>query len=114
MIEAIKVYPVFGRGLGQIGVYDRKLVYNILIHNSFFGVFIIFGISALAYIIPILTSFYRAIKRDKMVLILVADLFFVFIATGSFLSLEMPLIYCIFLMAVNYKQKYKGMNNYEI
>lgn len=104
MMETIKMYPLTGRGLGQIGVYNPELQYNIAIHNSLFGVFITFGMSALLYIIPIMYNTYKYILNDKNTLTLFVNIFYVFITTGSFLSLEIPVIYCLIVLAISYQQ----------
>lgn len=104
MREVFANYPLTGRGLGQIGVYDLNLTYNVYINNSLYGIVITFGILTILYAVPIGISFYRFIKQDKLTLILFANLVLIFISTGSFLSLEMPLIYCLYLFAIRYKK----------
>lgn len=113
MAETMKMYPLAGRGLGQIGVQNSDLIYNIGIHNSFYGIFITFGMSAFIYIIPIAYKIYSYIKNDKTALPLFVNILYVFSATGSFLSLEIPVIYCLCVLAISYKNNYdfKGASN---
>lgn len=103
MKEVLIKYTLFGRGLGQIGVFDQNLQYNRNIHNSLYGSVITFGICSLLYFIPISLKFINYVKQDKHTIILFANLFFVFLSTGSFLSLEMPLIFCLCQFAIKYK-----------
>lgn len=103
MIESLEFYLLSGRGLGQIGVYDSNLIYNIYIHNSLLGIFITFGLLAFVYLIPIIKNFYRYIKFDQETLPLFINLVFIFITTGSFLSLELPVIFFLMVLAISCK-----------
>lgn len=107
MKEVLVKYTLFGRGIGQIGVFDQNLKYNMNIHNSLYGAVITFGISSLLYFIPISLKFINYVKRDKHTIILFVNLFFIFLSTGSFLALEMPLIHCLCQFAIQYKLLFK-------
>jgi len=103
MKDVMSNYPLFGRGLGQIGVFDQNLQYNMNIHNSLYGSIITFGVMSAAYYIPILFKFSKIIKQNKKSVLLIINLLFIFLTTGSFLSLELPLIYCLYIFAIKYK-----------
>jgi hypothetical protein len=95
LLDVLKTYPYFGRGLGQIGVNDMKLFYDGVIHNSIYGFFITFGFSGLILFMIVLRKFYTYIKRDSISILLWLNLILILSTTGSFLSLELPFIYLI-------------------
>ena len=95
LIEVFNTYPIFGRGIGQFGVEDPSLLYDGVIHNSIYGFFISFGISALLLFFICLKRFYSHISSDPIWLLLWLNLLLIFTTTGSFLSLELPFIYLI-------------------
>lgn len=93
--EVIKVYPYFGRGLGQFGVDDLSLVFDGIIHNSIFGFFISFGLSGLIIFIMALRRLRTYIILENISIIVWLNLILIFSTTGSFLSLELPFVYLI-------------------
>jgi hypothetical protein len=103
MMETLRVSPVFGRGIGQIGVVDPRYVHNYPIHNSAYGIVVAFGLSALAYVVPVIRRMIIYIRSDLQSIPLFANLFYVFVTTGSFLSLELPVLYSLSTIAIALK-----------
>lgn len=101
LLEVLKNYPFFGRALGQFGVEDNKLLYDGVIHNSVYGLFISFGLSSLVLIAFAFHRFYTHLKSDLIWAVLWLNLLFIFSSTGSFLSLELPFIYLIIFTLYN-------------
>lgn len=95
LIEVIRIYPFFGRGLGQFGVEDNGLQYDGIIHNSVYGFVISFGLSSIALFFFAIRRFMSFVKNDKIWAVMWLNLLLIFAATGSFLSLELPFVYLL-------------------
>jgi hypothetical protein len=101
LLEVLNKYLFFGRGLGQFGVDDSSLNYDGVIHNSVLGIIITFGLSSIFYLMIFFIKIKKYYILSKKSIILWVNLILIFFSTGSFLSLELPIIYVIITLAVN-------------
>ncbi|UYZ21795.1 O-antigen ligase family protein [Mesobacillus jeotgali] len=90
VVSTFNYFPFLGRGLGQEGNVDPIGVIGLYegVHNSLFGIFVSFGLSALVYIIYFIYYFVRKIKMDIDFLILMVALLGIYASTGAYLSLD--------------------------
>lgn len=106
MLQSLKIYPIFGRGLGQISVFDVSIGNSGQIYNAIFGIIVSFGISSLIVYSQMLKVFLKWLKLDFSSIIFIALILFLLFSNGSFLTLEFPVIGIICNYAVELKIKY--------
>lgn len=102
MIQTLKAYPLFGRGIGQIGIYDPSIENYSYIYNSIFGIIVTFGVSGLLIYQQIFSVFRRWYKINKHTIVSSVLILYLLISNGSFLTLEFPVIMIILNYAIEY------------
>ena len=111
MIDTLTVYPIFGRGLGQIALADPLIAHYEHIHNSFFGIIVTFGLSGLFIYLQLGKLFVRWWNKDRRTIIFPVLVLFLLFVNGSFLTLEYPIVILIAHLAIDLKtQKIEQRN----
>jgi len=102
VINTFQHYPLFGRGMGQEGKID--LVGTVgrydSVNNSIFGVFVVFGTTALFYIVLYFRTFFKYAKNDKLSLIFLIMTFGMYLSTGAFLAFDTAIILIACLLTI--------------
>jgi hypothetical protein len=113
-IEILEKLPLFGRGLGQIGIYDETLTFNGYIFNAWLGIVYTFGFSSLFFLIPFFRSFFKVNhfkELNKIKNIILISIFLVFSSTGEFVGLSIPLLMIYYLFTYRYYQITLSISN---
>lgn len=98
-IQTINAYPLFGRGLGQIGVIDEKIQNYSEIFNSIFGIIVLFGASGILIYAFVIRYFAKWILVSKKTILLCFLIIYLLFSNGSFLTLDFPIVFAIFNIA---------------
>lgn len=106
--KTMQHYSLLGRGMGQEGLIDEVGIIGRYpgVHNSLFGIFVILGLSALHYVVPVVKMAIKSIKCDKNSTLVIATLFGSYALTGAVLSFDtyMLLIITMLFMQYSYNQ----------
>lgn len=100
-IQTFKVYPLFGRGLGQIGIYDSKIKNYSDVFNAVFGIFVTFGLSGLFIYLFLFKYFAKWMMVNRTSMVFCYTIIFLLLSNGSFVTLEFPIIFVLFNIAVS-------------
>lgn len=94
-------YTIFGRGLGQEGEIDAVGVIGLYegVHNSIFGIFVNFGLSAIVFIVYFSYFLLEKLKNNIDYLLLIAALIGIYASTGAYLSLD-TFIVLVFILLI--------------
>lgn len=99
--RTLKYYPVFGRGLGQVGNVDKVGIIGLTsgVNNSLIGIFIDFGLSAIIPIAFFVKKMIMCLKYDRKFIIIVLNMLMVLFSTGAYMALSVIVVQvCSFLL----------------
>ena len=99
--RTLKYYPVFGRGLGQVGNVDKVGIIGLTsgVNNSLIGIFIDFGLSAIIPIAFFAKKMITCLKYDRKFIIIVLNMLMILFSTGAYMALSVVVVQvCSFLL----------------
>lgn len=101
MMATFENYPFFGRGLGQEGNIDAVGVIGLYegVHNSLFGIFVNFGLSAIVLIVYFFLFFFNKIRNNLDYFLLIIALIGIYVSTGAYLSLD-TFVVLVFILLI--------------
>lgn len=102
LLDVAEVYPLFGRGLGQQGIFDLRLpASEEITHNAVFGFWIVFGLLGGALVLTFLAVAYgKSLWEGRGALLLLFITGFMYLSTGAFIALEIPFLLSLASFAV--------------
>ena len=94
MKRTFEYYPIFGRGLGQIGNVDKVGIIGLTagVNNSIMGIFIDFGLSAIIPISFFVGAMIKCIRRNKRSVVIVLNMLIIFFSTGAYMALSVVVV----------------------
>lgn len=112
LLDMVEVYPLFGRGLGQQGIFDLSLsASEEIIHNAVFGYWIVFGLLGGTLVLTFLSLAYGKNLwggRGAVLLLFITGL--MYLSTGAFIALEIPFLLTLASFAVTLVKREKAID----
>jgi hypothetical protein len=109
-IEVLSIYPIIGRGLGQIGIPSDILINSEYIYNGILSLIYTFGLSTLIFLFPIFKSIKKTLKEDKDSGLLLLNLILIYFSTGELFGFNTVTIIILSYILISVGKKWKIQN----
>jgi hypothetical protein len=104
VINLLSKYPIFGSGLGQIGLYNPVLDSDNYIFNGIAVMIYSFGLSVIFFFVPILNYVFNVIRINPASKIFFISLFLTLFSTGEVFGLNLITIFLLFAISISIKR----------
>jgi len=82
-IEVLSIYPILGRGLGQVGIPSDIINNSEYIYNGILSLIYTFGLSTIIFLFPIVKSIIKTLKFDKDSILFLLNIILIYFSTGE-------------------------------
>ncbi len=97
--KTLQYYPLLGRGIGQEGNVDAVGIVGLYsaMHNSLAGVIVHFGLSALLFVLPLISLLAGKLKSNPLWGLITVAILGIYVSTGAYLSVD---TFCMVILLV--------------